>query len=327
VDGGGFEMFSMKRNQLTRRQFSTLLVSAPLVGALAAQASDQTLQATLNRAVAETLTAFAGRNLAADQLAVTVVDLRAPNQPVFASHRGDVQIYPASVVKLFYMAAVHQWLEEGRLDDTAELRRAMRDMIVVSGNEPTHYLVDLLTGTTSGPELPPDALEEWMHKRNTVNRHFAALGYTKINVNRKPWCEGPYGRESQSMKVHAPNHRNWLTTQATARLMMEIAGGKQVTDARSAEMMKLLERDPFDEKQSATGQARGYTGIALPPGSKLWSKAGWTSQTRHDAACVELPDGTKFVLVTFTEGHANERMIIPTVARHLIRAFAETGRE
>jgi hypothetical protein len=307
-----------------------LLVSIPLLaafpGASQSAGDPPTLQGALDGAVAETLKAFAGRNLASDQLAVTVADLRDSGRPVFASHRGDVQIYPASVVKLFYMAAAHQWLEEGKLEDTAELRRAMRDMIVVSGNEPAHYIVDLLTGTTSGPELPPDELEDWMHKRNAVNRHFAALGYTGINVNRKPWCEGPYGRESQSMKIHAPNHRNWLTTDATARLMAEMAAGKQVSAPRSAEMMKLLERDPFDEKLSANSQARAYTGQALPAGSKLWSKAGWTSQTRHDAAYVELPDGTKFVLVTFTEGHANERMIIPTMARQMITALGELRR-
>ena len=60
----------------------------------------------------------------------------------------------------------------------------------------------------------------------------------------------------------------------------------------------------------------GFTGIALAgmEGVKLWSKAGWTSTTRHDAAYIELPNGAKFVLVTFTTDFANEREIIPTVA-------------
>ena len=53
-------------------------------------------------------------------------------------------------------------------------------------------------------------------------------------------------------------------------------------------------------------------------GARLWSKAGWTSTTRHDVAYVEMPDGGKFVLATFTTGHANERDIIPTVARVVI---------
>ena len=82
--------------------------------------------------------------------------------------------------------------------------------------------------------------------------------------------------------------------------------------------MKLLERDPFATSKDSDNQARGFTGMALSPGTKLWSKAGWTSTARHDAACVELPDGRKFVLVTFTTGHASEREIIPFVARCVI---------
>jgi len=59
----------------------------------------------------------------------------------------------------------------------------------------------------------------------------------------------------------------------------------------------------------------------LPPGSKLWSKAGWTSETRHDAAYIELPTGARFVLVTFTMNHANEREIIPTLAKKIIEGM------
>ena len=235
------------------------------------------LQTFVNDAVNKTLERFAGKKLLTNQLAVTLIDLRDPQKPVQASYRGDVQIYPASVVKLFYLAAAHQWMEDGKLPDTEELRRAMRDMIVDSYNEATHYIVDLLTGTTSGPELPPAELEEWYLERNAVNRYFASLGYTNINVNRKPWCEGPYGRESQSVKVHKPNHRNWLTTDATARLLAGIATGKAVSAKRTADMMALLKRDPFGKDGGDPDNQSKFTGPALPAGAKLWSKAGWTS--------------------------------------------------
>jgi hypothetical protein len=208
-------------------------------------------------------------------------------------------------------------MEDGRLQDTAELRRAMRDMIVESYNEATHYIVDLLTDTTSGPELPSDRLEDWVNKRDAVNRYFASLGYTSINVNKKPWCEGPYGRETQAIKAFKPS-RNWLTTDATARLMTEIVTGKAVSAKHSLEMMELLERDPFGAADKDPDSQVKFTGPALPPGSKLWSKAGWTSETRHDAAYVKLPGGEKFVLVTFTVDHANDLEIIASVARPIM---------
>jgi len=277
----------------------------------------QGLQALVDNAVRQTLDKFSDKNLKPDQLAVTLVDLRDPQRPLKAGYRGDAQIYPASVIKLFYLVAAHQWMEDGRLQDTAELRRAMRDMIVESYNEATHYIVDLLTDTTSGPELPPDGLEDWVNKRNAVNRYFASLGYTSINVNKKPWCEGPYGRETQAIKTFKPS-RNWLTTDATARLMTEIVTGKAVSAKHSLEMMELLKRDPFGAADKDPDSQAKFTGPALPPGSKLWSKAGWTSETRHDAAYIKLPNGAKFVLVTFTMDHANERALIATVARMIV---------
>ena len=306
---------------------STSLAAAPIPADNPATGSGMVstqLQTIVNRAVSSTLEQFATKKLQSNQLAVTLIDLRDFKRPTQASYRGDVPIYPASVVKLFYLAAAHQWMEDGKLTDTPELRRAMRDMIVESYNEATHYIVDLLTGTTSGPELPDAEIDQWFDKRNAVNRHFVSLGYTNINANKKPWCEGPYGRESQSIKRHKPS-RNMLTTDATARLLTEIVSAKSVTARRSTEMLELMRRDPFKkiEEGGEPDQGNAFTGLALRdnPGAKLWSKAGWTSQTRHDAAYVELPNGARFVLVTFTTDHANERGIIESVARQVIRGL------
>jgi hypothetical protein len=269
---------------------------------------DTTIQTTLER--------FAGAGVKPDEIAVTLVDLTRAEQPGRASYRGDVPIYPASVVKLFYLAAAHHWLESGRLEDTAELRRALSDMIVLSYNEATHYVVDLLTGTTSGPELPEDELKTWFERRHAVNRHFAALGYTGVNANKKPWCEGPYGRETQAIRTFEPK-RNQLTTDATARLLVEIVQGRAVSPARSKAMLDLMKRDLAAATAEPDDQAK-FSGPALPPGSRLWSKAGWTSDTRHDAIYVELPDGRKFVLVVFTVNHAHERGLIQEVVRQTV---------
>jgi hypothetical protein len=241
------------------------------------------------------------------------VQWRGEAAPKFASHRGGVAIYPASVVKLFYLAAAHRWLEDGKLTDTAELRRALRDMIVDSSNDATHYVLDALTGTTSGPELPADEMKTWSEKRNAVNRYFAGLGFTNINCNQKPWCEGPYGRDRIWVGQGYTN-RNMLTTEATARLLTDIARREFVSAKRSGEMLELMQRDPANKKDD---QAR-FTFTELPSGAKLYAKAGWTSTTRHDAAYVEFADGRKLVLVVFTTGHANEQGIIQALARRIV---------
>jgi len=314
----------MNRKITSSLAIACFFVSALLPPVLAktqpvTKTSARTLQSLVDEAASKTLEKFAAKKLEDKQLSITLIDLRDPGHPAQASFRGNERIYPASVVKLFYLAAAHRWLEDKKVEDTPELRRALKDMIVDSSNEATQYVVDVLTHTTGGYELPPNEMTEWQEKRNAVNRYYSSLGYTNINVNQKTFCEDAYGRERTSRGPNGEN-RNKLTTDATARLLMEIVTGKAVSPARSAQMMDLLKRDYAGTSKDPDDQGHGFTGIALQgrEGLRLWSKAGWTSTTRHDAAYLELPDGSKFVLVTFTTDHANEREIIPTVARIVI---------
>jgi beta-lactamase class A len=284
--------------------------------------SNLTLQDLVNRAAKTTLDRFAAKKLEEKQLSITLIDLRDAQHPTTASFRGNERIYPASVVKLFYLVAAERWLEDKKIQESPELTRAIRDMIVDSSNEATQYVVDVITHTTGGYELPPKEMEEWQYQRNAVNRYFTSLGYSNINVNQKTFCEDAYGREKVSRGPNGEN-RNKLTTDATARLLREIVTGKAATPERTKLMMDLLKRDYTGTSNDADDQGHGFSGIALQgvEGVKLWSKAGWTSTTRHDAAYLEMPDGSKFIIVTFTTDHANEREIIPTVARVVIEGM------
>lgn len=300
------------------------LAVALLSTAVSLAASVPALKPLVDRAAATTLEKFSAEKLLPSQLAITLVDLRDASAPRRASYRGDAPIYPASVIKLFYLAAAHRWMEDGKLADTPELRRAMKDMIVDSSNDATHYVIDLLTGTTSGPELSAADIKTWFDQRSVVTRYFASLGYTDVVASKKPWGDGPYGREKQAITLFEPK-RNMLTTDATARLFTEIATGRCITAARSAEMMALLSRDPLTSDPDPDNQAK-FTGPVLPPGAKLWSKAGWTSQTRHDATYVELPGGARYVFVAFTVGHAGEREILRSLARVVAEGMSAASR-
>lgn len=283
------------------------------------------LQTMLEKAVAETLEKFAAKKLTGENLAVTLLDLRDANNLKQADFHGDIKIYPASVVKLFYLAAAHRWLEDKQIEETPELQRGLRDMIVASSNDATGYLVDVLAGVGSGAELlQPTEFEAWAFKRNHVNRYFQQLGYTNINVNQKAFCEDAYGLEQQFRGKDGVN-RNKLTTNATARLLTEIVLSRHVTPARSEQMMTLLKRDPAIETADILSQDAAFTGAALKEANaKLWSKAGWTSTTRHDAAYVETADGLKFVIVTFTENVSDEREIIPNITRIVLEELRKT---
>jgi hypothetical protein len=241
------------------------------------------------------------------------------------SYRGVERIYPASIVKLFYLVAIEEWLETDMVSPSAELDRAIRDMMVDSSNDATSLVVDTLTGTTSGAELPAGPFETWKHQRNLVNRYFQSLAWEdleNINVNQKTWSDGPYGRERAFVGEMMEN-RNMLTTNAVARVLHSIVGGVAVSSARSQKMLQLLQRslNPADLPQNEEeNQVSGFLGEGLPANAKLWAKAGWTSQVRHDAAYIEIPDRQPYLLVVFLEGkdHSHNRTILPFISQAFV---------
>jgi beta-lactamase class A len=287
----------------------------------AARAADD-LNDVVASAVHGAQSQFPDEKLKDEDVAVTVIDFRERAKARTGSFRGAEPIYPASVVKLFYLAATHRWLEDGKLQDSDELRRTLREMIVESSNDASGAIVDALSGVGNGAPLADEEMKAWAEKRQAVNRYFASMGYSGINVCQKAYAEGPYGRERIFLGPKFEN-RNKLTTDATARLLSEIVAGKAVSADRSRQMMELLKRDPAAKPAGNDDQNTGFSAKALPPGSKLWSKAGWTNTARHDAAYVETPDGLKFVLVIFTTGHARNRELLPAIARGVMAGLGK----
>lgn len=246
------------------------------------------------------------------------------------SYRGVERIYPASIVKLFYLVAIHEWLNGGMVAESLELNRAIRDAIVPSSNDATSLLVDVLTGTTSGPELPPNPFETWQKQRNIVNRYFASLGWSElesINVNQKTWSDGAYGRERAFLGELMEN-RNMLTTNGVTRLLHSIIGGVAVSAERSQKMMQLLQRslNPAEfVDNDGENQITGFIGESLPGDAQIWSKAGWTSRVRHDTAYVEIPEVSPYLLTVFTEGkeNAQNKSILPFLSQLIVEAMKQ----
>nr|WP_290223566.1 serine hydrolase [Trichocoleus desertorum] len=298
---------------------------------------DEQLQTLGDRVLEATWAEFPG--LARNQIALTWIVYDAPvpvntggalspeafwNHEVRGfSYRGLERIYPASIVKLFYLVAMHEWLEKGMIQSSAELERAARDMIVDSSNDATSLVVDVLTGTTSGPELPPGPFETWKQQRNLVNRYFQSLGWPEletVNLNQKTWCDGAYGRERAFLGELMEN-RNMLTTEATARLVHGIVGGVAVSSERSQAMMALMKRslNPTDLAADPENQVTGFLGAGVPQAAQVWSKAGLTSQVRHDAVYIESDGKQPYLLVVFTEGkaHSQNEAILPFVSQQI----------
>ena len=243
-----------------------------------------------------------------------------------ASWLGERQRYPASVVKLVYLIAAEAWLQRQLLEDGEELRRALADMIRDSSNDATGLVLDLLSGTTSGPSLPLERFGPWMRQRQLVNGWLAGLAWPELegcNACQKTWGDGPYGRERDFYGDQQQN-RNSLSTEATARLLQSVIAGSMVSPPASARMQALLSRslDPALRAADPENQVDGFIGAGLPIGARLWSKAGWMSRARHDAAYVEAEGADPFLLVIFSEGKqaAIDEELLPTIASRLLEA-------
>ena len=225
-------------------------------------------------------------------------------------------------MKLCYLSYYAAQREAGKLADSPELSRALTDMITVSSNDATGFVVDSITGTTSGPEIA-DAREweRWKAKRSVVNDWFHARGYTNLNANQKTFCEDAYGRE-QAFRDGGKN-RNRMTAAEAARIFKEIVrnevAGPMLTDA----MLRLLARDvaqdkPFEDMEPEDARLAGQ---GLPPGSRLWAKSGDAYDFHHLVGRVVLPNGSDFVIAVFTKGVKTVPGIIPRVYQKAAEHF------
>jgi beta-lactamase class A len=271
-------------------------------------AKDPSLETRLRRAAEATLKAYP--KLKAEDLALTIVDVTKPTTVSRADYHGDTPFYPASVIKLFFMADVYGT----RKQNIGDVDRALKEMMVVSDNDATAYLVDLLANTVPGPPLEGRALRRYIERRREINRRFQRIGYANnVSAMMKPWSFGPYGVDRQVLGENRVN-RNMLTANATASLLLWIV---RLRAPGAHEMMKLLER-PLAPQREEENQVKEFIGEALPTEARLWSKAGWTSEVRHDAAYIEMPTGRKFILVIFTRGTAEDVTLIPAVTRNVL---------
>lgn len=271
---------------------------------------DPALDAALRHTADATLKAFP--KLTADNLAMSIIDVTKPDVVSRADYHGDAPFYPASVVKLFFMVETYH---QGKENDP-DVPRALHEMIVVSDNDATAYIIDTIADTCSGPELQGRALNKFIDKRRVTNRYFNDLGYD-ISAMAKPWSFGPFGRDLQLMGGPDRPNRNRSTANAFASLLLWILRRRAVSPKASDAMMALLER-PLNPQRKDENQVTEFIGEGLPAGSKEWSKAGWTNEVRHDAAYIELPSGRKLILAILTRGAADDKTLIPAITRSIL---------
>ncbi len=228
-------------------------------------------------------------------------------------------IYPASIVKLIYGLVTYSWIETNKILLTQEISDAVNKMLFYSSNDATSFLIDIITGTTSGPRIEGDIWENWKYQRSIINDWLKDLNWNElyeVNCCQKTWNDEPFGREKEFYGTEN-NNRNMMTTDATARILEEIMINldyqKDNLNLRSF-LKRNLNKDVV--KKDPLNQVKGFLGEGLPEHINFWSKAGLMSQARHDAAWWVDENSVKTLLVVFGDGekYFKDETLFPKIA-------------
>ncbi len=282
----------------------------------------QSLQAIVN----ELLSMAARKGMPQNALSITLIDV---NTGEFAEYQQERLRYPASVAKLFWMPILYSNIQKGVLTGESAFTSDLEKMMIKSDNEASSRIIDKITKTVSGSELPEGRLQTWLNKRYQMNSFFEQAGYGKINISQKTFpipsekLYEPKGRDLQIRgNLQKPN-RNKITTQQAARLMYEIVNGQAISREYSNKMADWLHRDlsleiwqKLDPNAGEFNPVRAFFGESLPKNVYFLSKAGWTSKTRQEVAFIR-SGKTAYILTVFAEDKAYSRdgKIFPNMSR------------
>ena len=247
----------------------------------------------------------------------------SPSNGYWTGWNSNKNYYPASIVKIVYALASQIWIQKDLIINSDELRRALYEMIANSNNDATSYILDLLTGTTSGPSLNEQNFEAWKIQRKLINNWLEELQWPEIknwNCSQKTWNEGPFGRE-RDFYGKSNENRNRMTTEGSARIFESLMTNEMLPKVDSDKFIKVFQRslDPISRKKDLENQVDGFLGEGLPLASKLWSKAGLMSEVRHVVAWWIAPYKNAMLAVVFTTGKelVKDQFLLPAISSEL----------
>ena len=225
---------------------------------------------------------------------------------------------PGDLVQLPYLIASERWLQRGLLEDEPELLRALGAMARLGSHDATSYVVDRLSGTTSGPALAAPAREAWIAQRLLVNGWLASLGWPELEgcqAAQKTWQDGPYGREREFLGP-AQENGNRFSSDGFARLLEGVMAGTLISPPACQRMRSLL------AVQASEGMADPDVPAGLAPllpalGSdwRLWGRGSSGPHALQVALYGEHATQAPMLLVVFAEpGEVTDGLVAAILA-------------
>ncbi|GET41077.1 serine hydrolase [Microseira wollei] len=283
----------------------------------------------------------AARRLPTKPLSITLIDAKTGEA---AGYQQDILRYPASVVKMFWMLPLYAQIESGMWMNEADFHPYIAKMINESDNEAASFIVDQITNTQSLPVLQGEELKNWIYKRQQLNRFFQDAGYKDINISQKTFpipylkLSEPQGSDLQlRLNPSQPTQpiRNKITTDQAARLLYETCYLQQAVSPQASQKMcdwlrrnlNYLSWKKEPPNPNEFNPIRAFLGESLADTNvQFYSKAGWTSGSRQEAALIATPDGKNiYILAIFADdpAYAKDEKIFPRMSRLVYNRMTE----
>ncbi len=279
---------------------------------------------------------FYRKGLPTEKLSISLMNVKNPQCQLYAQYQDKTPRFPASVSKLFWMAALYEKINSGVSLHKSVSRETVRKMIQKSDNEAASDVVDAITGATSGEPLDSEQLAVWNAKRQSINSFFKNSGYQSVDVSQKNFpipklgMLDPSGPDLQIRGDEKAPIRNSLMTYDVTRLAYEIHSRRAVSPELSERMEGMMVRDlnPDVWKQEQYNSIQGFLAEKLPLDTYVASKVGWTSSSRQDVAIIRSKGGeAHYILTVFGDDkkYADDWDIFPAVSRQIFEQMKHSG--
>ncbi len=243
---------------------------------------DATLQSRLEARIAGNAR---WRALARDKrLAIAVIDL-GTEPPRFARVNGNQMMYSASLPKIAVLLAAYAAIEDGELEETAQVRKDLGAMIRRSDNHAATRLIDLV-----GMPRIQSVLTDPRYQLYDEDRGGGL------------WVGKRYA--SKGKRVGDPLHgiSHGATATQVARFYYLLVNGRLISPERSEQMLADLVDPGLNHKFVSAIRER-------EPRARMYRKSGTWRNYHSDSVLVRGPVWRNYILVAMTESEDGDAIM------------------
>jgi hypothetical protein len=266
------------------------------------------------RAVGLAIVSSPEARLSMSDVGLAVIDLTRPARPRFGACHGFESFDPQQLVALPLAIEGIRQRAEGRITQH-QIDELLRRALAEGDPEADNGLMDLLTGAEPGPTLLGPALDDFLNRRQSVNRLLQTLGLYGI-VASHHLGEISAGTREEQARQRLPTATNLMTPAGAVRLLCLIDSGQIISGPETRSLVDLMTRP-----HGGAGPLAARMPEPLLPGATVWGLAAWGSEADHGAWVVALPGEAKVAIAVMTRLGEDRADVARHIAMSVITGF------